>query len=76
MKWLETIELRTASHNKDQVMRLIKMLYNNLKQNNEKTSIKIYKQLKIETDFYIHIEHKNTPLLAVRMIRHQIQQPR
>ena len=56
MKWLEVIQIRVASNDKDEVVKELKEMITDM--NNEQViDIKVYGGLKYQTEIRVHINH-------------------
>lgn len=59
MKWLETIELRTANIKDLELQNVFNQLVHELKLDAEYPSISVYKNYAINCDFSIHLVHQH-----------------
>jgi len=57
MKWLEIIEIRSASTNRELLESHLHRLMNEINRRAKKQTIKVYSQATIDTDFSIHLFH-------------------
>ncbi len=57
MKWLETIELRSAGSNRKLVESQLRNLVNEVNKEAKKQAIKSYSHVVMDTDFSIHLYH-------------------
>ena len=57
MKWLETIELRSAEGNRKLLESQLQKLINEMDKETKKLTIKYYSRVMIDTDFSIHLFH-------------------
>jgi hypothetical protein len=57
MEWLEIIEVRAMGSNREILKSQLRDLINDLKKETELRSVKIYRQVMLETDFSIHLFH-------------------
>jgi hypothetical protein len=57
MAWLEIIEIRSMGGNREILKSQLQDLINDLSKEAELWSVKIYRQVMLETDFSIHLFH-------------------
>ncbi|MHB2156242.1 hypothetical protein ACX8XN_17850 [Calditrichota bacterium GD2] len=57
MKRLEIIEIRTTGNNRDDLERFLKNWQAEVKAKEKTTSVKIYKQAELETDYSVHLRY-------------------
>ena len=59
MKWLEIVELRTASTNTDAVERYLGDWVHKIKIDEKLPQIKIYRRVLVETDISVHLAYES-----------------
>ena len=59
MAWLEIIEIRSMGSNQETLKPQLQDLFNDLSKEAGLKSIKIYRQVMLETDFSIHLFHES-----------------
>jgi hypothetical protein len=59
MAWLEIIEIRAMGNNREILKSQLQDLINDLSKEVELWSVRIYRQVMLETDFSIHLFHKS-----------------
>ena len=62
MKWLEIIELRTSGIIKNNLLKRLTYLIEEVNSQRDKHEIKIYYHINIENDYSIHIVHETDEL--------------
>ena len=58
MAWLEIIEIRAMGSNRETLKSQLQELFNDLYKEEGLQSVKIYRQVMLETDFSIHLLHE------------------
>jgi hypothetical protein len=59
MAWLEIIEIRAMGNNREILKSQLQDLINDLSKEVELWSVRIYRQVMLETDFSIHLFHES-----------------
>jgi hypothetical protein len=57
MKWIEIIELRSASKARIQLEKILQELIKQVEKETEEQTVKLYTRMIIENDFSIHLFH-------------------
>lgn len=60
MQWLEIIELRTGSDNRESLWQLLKDISKELSHQADKPLFRIYSSFSVDSDFSVHLIHRHS----------------